>query len=170
MTVMLDELFRPEAERESSCIAKDQVDIGSIHGYGDLNSLWLNNNIITPNNDGDNDFAAVRGFGICTGCSNAYNATKFEFVIYNRYGGIVYTQEGVVNDLQNGFIQDFIRWNGENDDGNVVQNDVYEATLKIGNCENPISVDNPTVSVEDTNSPYNPNGVYLFKWFIAVVQ
>ncbi|MEL6866008.1 MAG: hypothetical protein AAFP19_16395 [Bacteroidota bacterium] len=177
--VSLDDAFMPDAIRAQDCTASDQVYVGDeeITYSGPLNTLWFSN-ALTPNGDGVNDEVGVVGYDVCTGCYHAYNATRFRLRIYHRWGGTNLDDDDIIfeldreADVELGFKQRDIKWDGTKD-GNVVQNGVYLATLEIGNCEYPFPQTGGTVADGDLNAgntPFDPNGVRLIKWFVTVLD
>lgn len=63
---------------------------------------------------------------------NSYNATEYKLEIYNRWGSLIRTMTG---QSCNGFNNWSINWDGRDQGGNLVQQDVYVWRLYFKNCQ-----------------------------------
>ena len=69
------------------------------------------NNVFSPNNDGYNDFFNLADNTVSANHTPAYNATEFEFLVFNRWGALV---AEIFELTSSGFVNETIpNWNGK---------------------------------------------------------
>ncbi len=95
-------------------------------------------NVITPNGDGYNDFFRVLDNTLPPNSSLSYNATKYKFSVYNRWGKLLF--EGSENAILSGFSNNSIpNWDGKRNDGTILSDGVYFYVFQLENCTNSLS-------------------------------
>ncbi len=98
-----------EAIDEKGCRVRDTIKIIAFYEYNP-NKLIAVNNILTPNNDGFNDyleFLELEAYG------------KTELTVYNQWGFQVFYDSEYNND-----------WDGKNEDGNYLESGTYFYVIK----------------------------------------
>jgi len=95
--------------------------------YGNF-SVYIPN-VFTPNGDGINDKWEVRDANVDTGPIKAF---EYDLVIVDRNGLNVYDDDG---SNPNGYHGNDIFWDGKNNNGSWVVNDVYYYALTLYNCD-----------------------------------
>ncbi len=135
--------------------------------YGDFPPMHCPN-AFTPNSDGINDEWKVASdeLFIQPDYFGAYNATEYELIIFDSFGGELYNS-GVVkaNDPINGFYQREITWDGKNFNGNMLPSDVYTFKLTLGNCDHPIGIQNGDCQEPTPVPDPDENGVITLTGF-----